>query len=232
MLQYFGTSTLAGMILAFMGPFGTAQYDLYYRFFYWIGLCLAGGLGTAMVDMIISRFRKPISAPLMAFIQSIGATLFVATFFFVFSSFAFSLEGVLVSLFYIWLVAIVICSVGMLARTRKEDGKPKPERPALFERLPPKLRRAEIYAISSEDHYVRVFTSAGEEMILMRLSDAIKETAPLKGLSPHRSWWVAEDGIDTVKRKDSKVIITIRNGSDVPVSRGKVKEVKEAGWLS
>jgi hypothetical protein len=36
-------------------------------------------------------------------------------------------------------------------------------------------------ALSVEDHYVRVRTTRGEEMILMRLSDAIRETAPETG---------------------------------------------------
>ena len=50
---------------------------------------------------------------------------------------------------------------------------------------------AELYAIESEDHYLRVHTSAGQELILMRLADAVRELAGVEGLQTHRSWWVA-----------------------------------------
>lgn len=70
-----------------------------------------------------------------------------------------------------------------------------------------------------------------DELILMRLSDAIAETAPLARLSPHRSWWTAENGVSRVIRKDGKLIITLKTGQSVPVSRNKAKAVKEAGWI-
>jgi len=41
---------------------------------------------------------------------------------------------------------------------------------AFMDRLPMKMRAAELYAIQAEDHYLRVHTSAGQEMILMRLA--------------------------------------------------------------
>ena len=42
-----------------------------------------------------------------------------------------------------------------------------------------------------EDHYVRVFTDAGESLILLRLSDAMAEVRDVPGLQIHRSHWVA-----------------------------------------
>jgi len=32
-----------------------------------------------------------------------------------------------------------------------------------------------IYAVSAEDHYLRVHTSLGETMVLMRLADAVRQ---------------------------------------------------------
>ena len=49
--------------------------------------------------------------------------------------------------------------------------------PAAFpfaDRLPVKLRAGIIYAVSAEDHYLRVHTSLGETMVLMRLADAVR----------------------------------------------------------
>ena len=50
---------------------------------------------------------------------------------------------------------------------------------------------ARILALSMEDHYVRVFTDAGESLILLRLSDAMTEVQDVPGLQIHRSHWVA-----------------------------------------
>ena len=126
---------------------------------------------------------------------------------------------------------MVICSFGALQRGRQASQDKAPARPALYERLKPSLRSAEIYALSAEDHYVRVITSAGDDLILMRLSDAITEAAPLIGLSPHRSWWAAEGGTAGVKRSGGKVVITLKNDAVVPVSRNGAKALRDAGWL-
>lgn len=136
------------------------------------------------------------------------------------------------TIFYICVIAIVISCVGTLALTYgTASEKAAHTRPELYDRLAPKLRNSEIYALSSEDHYVRVFTAAGEEMIFMRLSDAVKETKPLTGVAPHRSWWVSEVGVESVNRKNGKIIISLKNGVTVPVSRNGSKTVKEAGWI-
>jgi len=58
-----------------------------------------------------------------------------------------------------------------------------------------------------------------------------KEVAPLTGVKTHRSWWVAERGVETVKRKKDKTIILLKNDSRVPVSRSGQKAVKDAGWI-
>ncbi|HHL42876.1 MAG TPA: LytTR family transcriptional regulator, partial [Hellea balneolensis] len=119
-----------------------------------------------------------------------------------------------------------ISIVGMLLRKSKAPAPSSPARPAIYERLAPKLRTADIYALAAEDHYVRVITSNGDELVLMRLSDAIKDMAPLPGLSPHRSWWVAESGVEKVTKSE----IILKSGQSVPISRTGKKAVREAGW--
>ena len=222
---------LAGLVLTILAPLGTHNFTFGGRALYWIGLCLAGALGVGLFDLLNKKFSLTQNVGLTAFAHSIFATIAVAAFIFpIFkpSTLFMALE----TLFYVWVIAIVISSVGALMPSRSA---PAPTdinaRPALYDRLTPKLRNADIYAITSEDHYVRVYTSAGNEMILMRLSDAVKETAPLPGLTPHRSWWVAEAGVESAKRKDSKTILTLKNGVTAPVSRSGAKAVKEAGWV-
>ncbi len=227
------TSCIAGVILSILGPFGTSRLSFLERIVYWVGLCAAGGVGAGLSDLLAQKLKWSLTVWQQMIGQSIGSTLMVCAFLFGMWP-PTSILGVILTLFYVWIVAIVICGVGALMRQAKAQthtDKIMPERASLLERLPPKLRSAEIYAISAEDHYVRVHSALGDEMILMRLSDAIKETAPLKGVQTHRSWWVAEKGVETVQRKDGKTSITLKNGVVAAVSRNGAKAVKDAGWL-
>jgi DNA-binding LytR/AlgR family response regulator len=99
-----------------------------------------------------------------------------------------------------------------------------------LERLPISLRGAEIYAVSSEDHYLRIHSSRGTDLILMRLSDAISELDGIEGAQVHRSWWVARGAVKDVERGDGKAVFTLTNDTQVPVSRTYAKALREIGW--
>jgi DNA-binding LytR/AlgR family response regulator len=100
-----------------------------------------------------------------------------------------------------------------------------------LQRLPLRLRSAELYAIESEDHYLRVHTSAGQELILMRLADAVRELAGVEGLRTHRSWWVAKQGLADIARGDGRLVLKLKSGAEAPVSRTYLKAVRDAGWV-
>jgi hypothetical protein len=230
-----GYSIIAGFILAILAPLGTSRMPLIERLAYWIGLCAAGGIGAGVIDSLAIRFNWTLKSWVRALGQSIGSTLCVVTALFILFP-PYNLLSVALTFFYVWVIAIVICSIGILIRKAQsnEAGNktdPQTSRPDILDRLPLKLRKSEIYAISAEDHYVRVHTSDGDHMILMRLTDAIKEASPLTGHKTHRSWWVAEAGVDNAKRKDGKIILTLKNGLTAPVSRSGQKPIKEAGWI-
>jgi len=230
-----GYSIIAGVILAILAPLGTSRYSLIERLAYWVGLCAAGGVGAGLIDILAMRFNWSLKSWVRALGQSVGSTLCVVTALFLLFP-PYNLISAAMTVFYVWVIAIVMCSIGLVikkAQGRGLDSQTNIQntRPDILERLPPKLRRADIYAISAEDHYVRVHTSEGDHMVLMRLSDAIKEAHPLDGHKTHRSWWVAEAGVESAKRKDSKIILTLKNGIIAPVSRSGQKPVKEAGWI-
>jgi DNA-binding LytR/AlgR family response regulator len=103
--------------------------------------------------------------------------------------------------------------------------------PKLFQRLPAKLRGAELYAVEAEDHYLRLHTSLGQDLILMRLSDAIAELEGIEGAQTHRSWWVAKDAVTDVERLEGRAMLTLKDGAQAPVSRGFAKTLRAAGWL-
>jgi len=102
---------------------------------------------------------------------------------------------------------------------------------AFLERLPERLRGAALYAVEAEDHYLRLHTSLGSDLILMRLSDAIAELEGIAGAQTHRSWWVAREGIEKARRGDGRALLTLKDGAEVPVSRTYVRALRQAGWF-
>ncbi|MEP4053281.1 MAG: LytTR family DNA-binding domain-containing protein [Litorimonas sp.] len=229
-MKPFITPLIAGIVLTVLAPYGTGQFSLFPRFLYWIGLCLAGGTGAVAADKIFSRRNIGEAHWQRALIQSVGATIAVAPFV-LFIHTSGELKYVFVSLFYIWVIAIVIAIIAELLQQRMTSSDADIASPPLLERLPPKFREAPLYAISSEDHYVRIHSAAGEHMLLMRLSDAEDLASPIIGLKPHRSWWVAETGVDKVEKSQGKLQIHLKSGTHVPVSREGAKRVRKAGWI-
>ena len=80
---------------------------------------------------------------------------------------------------------------------------------ALTEKLPLRLRQAEIWSMTAEDHYLRIRTESGEALILMRLSDAVAACDALEGARTHRSWWVARAATESLAT-DGMVITPAR----------------------
>lgn len=96
----------------------------------------------------------------------------------------------------------------------------------LAKRLPISCR-SRILALQAEDHYVRVITETGSQLLLMRLSDAIAELDGLEGLRVHRSWWVARSAIADANLKARGATVTLVNGQDVPVARNQVALLRQ-----
>jgi DNA-binding LytR/AlgR family response regulator len=108
---------------------------------------------------------------------------------------------------------------------------PAPAPPKFLDRVPAKLKGGALYAIEAEDHYLRVRTSKGSDLILMRLADAIAELEGIEGAQTHRSWWVAKDGVESVKRAEGRVALVLKDGAEAPVSRPNAKALRESGWF-
>lgn len=127
-------------------------------------------------------------------------------------------------------IAVIISVMFHLLHDQAEAARHTPQRCLLLDRLPLDKRGA-LVALSVEDHYVRVRTTKGEVVVLMRLSDAIKETGDLRGLQVHRSHWVALDHVTAARRKGDGAVLSLRTGADIPVSRANVPAIREAGLL-
>jgi hypothetical protein len=107
--------------------------------------------------------------------------------------------------------------------------------PRFADRLPLSIRAQPIIALQAEDHYLRVHTSQGSTLILLRLSDAVAELqadpAAPAGAQTHRSWWVAQSGVRAIARADGRAMLTLTNGIEAPVSRSHYKTLSARGWF-
>jgi len=92
--------------------------------------------------------------------------------------------------------------------------------PAFMRRLAPD-KTGQLFALSAERHYVRVYTATGEALLLMRLSDAIDDCRHLDGMQIHRSCWVHRDAVEQLRRTNGKLEVRLKNGISLPVSRSR-----------
>lgn len=97
-------------------------------------------------------------------------------------------------------------------------GERVPTDPTLIERLPPHIR-VDILCLQVEDHYVRVHSSQGSAMVLMRFSDALRGLDHIPGAQVHRSWWVADQAVTGMRRSGRTAQLTLSNALSVPVSQ-------------
>lgn len=101
-----------------------------------------------------------------------------------------------------------------------------PDRPPLLDRVPVD-KRGTLIRLEVQDHYVLVVTTRGEELVLMRLADAMAEAGA--GQQIHRSHWVSDAGVEALSRqggKNPKLVVQTVDGQQLPVSRSQMPQVR------
>lgn len=116
-------------------------------------------------------------------------------------------------------IALLVHTCVWLALRAQTPPAPQPPTNKFERRL---KTPAPIWAVVAEDHYLRVITAEGSEMILMRLSDAISELSDRAGLQIHRSHWVARAGIHSATAS----AVTLHDGTQLAISRSNAKAAK------
>ena len=233
------TPLLVGVVLGLGGAFDTGRMRLAVRLAYWVVLMLFGSVvGRSLAIWVITRprflARRWASAAVIAAVTSLVMTLVVWL--------ANSVVGNeplrIVRLGYMFLPVLII-SAATTVLSVLVDGQPTTtsaapaDAPAakFLDRMPPRLAGGALFAVEAQDHYLRLHTSLGEDLILMRLTDAIAELEGIEGARTHRSWWVARDAIVGVERAEGRASLTLPNGAHVPVSRSYARTLREAGWF-
>lgn len=94
--------------------------------------------------------------------------------------------------------------------------------PAILDRLErlKGLRAKDLHALEAEDHYVKVHTAAGSELVYYRFSDALRDVQALDGIRVHRSFWVSRAAVERVEKQGRHTELLLRSGLRVPVSAG------------
>lgn len=240
LLRGFGIAAAAGVVLALSGAFGSGDAPLWQRLAYWIPLMIMGGIWGHLCSLLVQRWIDMDERPwltVVALTLVISGPLSVVVWLvtgFVFGDGLMSVEALPYLLGPVATVTAAITAINVfLARATpvQTHAAAAGAAPARFlDRLPPKLRGATIRAVQGEDHYLRVHTDRGSDLILMRLSDALAELEGLEGAQTHRSWWVARDAVRDVERGDGRAVLTLDGGLTAPVSRRYAKALREAGW--
>ena len=245
-----------GLLIGLLGPFGTFAAPPAQRMVSWVIWLLAGYVLFRPTGVVARWLCEATGMPRFAgtllalVVASVPLTL-VVTMTAMRMDFAEALRwpGFWTMYLYIWIVSAVVAITmnAVFGRPAPEPDTeaPKPESSAP---APPPLEPAPapepaapilplppgfgpVRALKGEDHYVRVIGDGREEMVLMRMRDAIERLGDAEGLRVHRSWWVAKAAVDKVRRDGRTAVILLTSGHEAPVARDMMPALRAAGWL-
>jgi hypothetical protein len=244
----------AGLFLGILGPFGTYE-SLYlgWRLIYWVSLMLGGTLFFPVAYLVARHHGSargirpwlyvPVTValgavPMMAMVSGVTSMMFGEQMDFDLGNY---LRVCAVSLPMVCLHHAI--SEWTLSKSMANPPLPAPiaapPPAAAATPMPPRLLKrlsgrlgGDILCLQMEDHYVRVHTLLGDEMLLMRMRDAVEELDGIDGLQVHRSWWVAKAAVQSSSKDGKSLSLHLVNGLDVAVARDRVIKVKSAGWLT
>lgn len=107
------------------------------------------------------------------------------------------------------------------APTSPTAAKTTPETPAFWDRVPPEIGR-DLVGMSAELHYLRVYTTTGQALVLYSFGQAMTDLkGVVKGVQIHRSHWVARAHIVACEPRGKGAICTLSTGLELPVSRSR-----------
>jgi len=234
-LRGLAVSVAAAVFMALSGAFLTEPSPIVVRLAYWLVLMVLGYLfGSTVAQLFFGEGRTRglwwrigvvsllIAAPYTGVVSLASHLAFGEP---------LSLRRLPPLFLTVELVTLVVVTLNVLVERGLVETHAAPGPAKFLERLPLKLRGAEVWAVEAEDHYLRLHTSKGQDLILMRLADAIAELEGIEGAQVHRSWWVARDAITDAKRGDGRATLTLKGGAEAPVSRTYAGYLRERGWI-
>ena len=239
-LRIFGAATAVAAVIAASGGFGVGGPRIASRLAYWLTMSAIGATGGVLFGVYVMPrvwfIRRPFFAGAVITLV-VGPPMCLAAAFanVIFAGARFDLRLVLANTPETLATTAGMVAIAFLIRrpeTIETHAAPSAAPPPTFlARLPAKLSGAELWAVEAEDHYLRLHTSLGQDLILMRLSDAIGELEGIEGARTHRSWWVAKAAVRGVERDDGRATLVLPDGAEAPVSRAYARILRTAGWF-
>ena len=233
-----------GLFLGLIGPFGTASEPTIGRYLFWLLVIAAGGALGAAVEAGLRRrvANEWIRAVATAATITPPVTLlvFVAMIVVLGHDHAFFSAVTAALIGQVFVISLFVMVLRLLARrpskpvveTRTIVAPPLPEAEARFRtRLSAKLRSARLLAVEAHDHYVRVHSDAGTELLTARFADVVAELSGAHGFRVHRSWWVSAAAIKSARWERARGELVLDGGKRVPISRSGAPLLRAAGWL-
>ncbi|MBI1778126.1 MAG: LytTR family transcriptional regulator [Proteobacteria bacterium] len=245
-----------GAAVAWLRPYGTRDFELIERFAFWmlaiplIGLVVEPAIRFAVRHRISSTWHPALQAlagTVLASLPSAGVAILLQAAFGHPPKLAptdlLALYGSVTTMIALISVPLTIINT---RRARAQSGPALPPQPAMeaseagagpgadgqrfIRRIPARLG-TDLLSIATEDHYLRITTALGSDLILFRMSDAVAELDPAMGQQVHRSYWVARRAVATVERNGHRAQLVLTNGTRIPVSRTYMRQLRRAGWL-
>jgi hypothetical protein len=225
-----------GFCFGLIGPFGTfVEAPLPFRLVYWTALFAVGaliyGLAIRAALALGGRWRIPSIGWLLLLTALASAPMSLISYA-VATHFWPALEAMSPFGWYSQSAAVSIPLVGVYgALTRRLWPLRRPLRHAQGAgRLPDPLKRG-VICLQMEDHYVRVHTRAGSELVLLSMREAMAQLGARDGERVHRSWWVAREAVTDVVVDGRNLRLRLVGGLEAPVSRSQVGRLRSLGWL-
>ncbi|MGA9659561.1 MAG: LytTR family DNA-binding domain-containing protein [Asticcacaulis sp.] len=240
-LRTYGIALGMALLLTFTAANGTDGMPFLMRCAYWLVVMALGTSVAQMTGRILDRFASLnlwqtlatmiiIVTPIICVMVWLVTAAFDSDHMLILGRMRYLIGPVLVITIAMSALHVLISGTPAQSHAFATDNKTEPG--AVFRaRLPFKYQHADIYALEAEDHYLRVHTSAGDTLILLRLYDAIGELNGIEGSQIHRSWWVAKSAVLHTPRHNGRIALKLKNNLSAPVSRSYAKALKQDGWF-
>ena len=228
----------AVVIFAFIGPFGTFD-DMGFvtRLLFWAIAILGCGTIFWLVIFLVSQLSFLSNIAIyprhlfIVFLMSFPGALLIYAINLFFRDIAFPPERWA----WIWLTVFVISmSITSLnyfshfgkSLSKKEIHKEEiakihietDENISLFFAKLPKDIGTELISLSAHDHYIEVVTKSDKEMLYMKFSKAMELLKNYPGKRIHRSHWVADNAVESIKKNGRNKSVKLVDGRILPIS--------------